>query len=173
MTLAGHKPEEELELLRDYLEWDPRKTWFVDHDLHSTVRQALDRTRERWPGVNTENRGLLGVLGEIPALGFINLDFMGYSTSSNVLPCLELAAQKLLKGGVLGLTWFRGREASHHTSFRAVLTATTDHKNLNDRRWAGTLRVIHKKTRGVLELAEAVEYQNHHSPMSLTVFIKR
>lgn len=173
ITLAGPKPLEELELLRGYLKWPGDRTWFIDNDCSPEIRKALHDVNIEWPEAHTENRDLQKVLRSLPVIGFANLDFMGFLTENNVLPCVKLTASRLITGGVLGLTWFRGRETSHHASFQTILKYSEGHEVLNDRRWIGSTRVIDKVTRGSLRLIEALEYHNNRSPMSLMVFQKK
>lgn len=173
LTLAGPEPLEELELLRGYLKWPGDRTWFIDNKQSPEIRRALRSIKATWPEAHAENKDLKKVLPNLPVIGFANLDFMGFLTDDNVLPCVKLTARRLVSGGVLGFTWFRGREAPYHTSFQKVLRHSGGYKDLNDKRWTGTVRVIKKATGGSLELLEALEYHNNMSPMSLMVFRKK
>jgi hypothetical protein len=78
----------------------------------------------------------------------------------------------MISGGVLGFTWYRGRELKAHKSIRRTWRAGRGFRG-NDRRWAGVLRLIDQLTAGSLHLIHAVEYHNTCSPMSMIVFRKR
>lgn len=176
VTLAGTEPRSEITLLRDYLQWDASRTWFVDHDVDNPhVRHAIKAIRFLWHGVNAKFCTLQTLLPKLDMIGFANLDFMGHLTESNVLPCLRETSQRLLPGGIIGLTWERGREqlgVAKHSGARAVREGSKPNRSLNSKRWAGVLKIVQEETEGRLSFVAGLEYQNNHSPMSVTVFRK-
>lgn len=174
VTLAGPTPEEELDLLRNYLRWEGEQTWFVDNSTKPEVKKGLNKVQKMWPEARTDSRNLRNVLKDLPVIGFANLDFMGYMTESNLLPCLASTAQRMVSGAIMGLTWYRGREnLGCHVSARRVFHEGRDHEDIADRRWAGTLRIVDQTTKGCLKILKAVEYHNGQSPMSMVVYEKR
>jgi hypothetical protein len=77
-------------------------------------------------------------------------------------------------GGVMGITWFRGREVdSPERSAWDVFEAARDIDDLEMRRWIGVQRLIFKWARTAkarLTWVGGLNYQHRHSPMSVTVF---
>jgi hypothetical protein len=172
VTLAGQEPEEELYLLRDYLGWRGDQTWFVDRSKESEVVGALERVRAMWPEAWTVNEDLRRALERIPVIGFANLDFMGFLTEET-LQCLRGTVERMVRGAILGFTWYRGRENfAYHRSAMRVFAAGADQDSLGDKRWAGTIRVINEETNRRLVLLDALEYRNNVSPMAMLVFEK-
>lgn len=172
ITLAGATPESEIELLRDYLKWPAQHTWFIDNSRRKEVITALRRIKLSWPGANTYPGDLKSLVKDLPLIGFANLDFMGHLNSFNVLPCLELIIPRLAPNSILGLTWERGRELTHRpdsSSMRTLLEGS-QYSDINDQRWAGVVKIVNKIAKGKLIVVGGVEYQNNHSPMSITVF---
>ena len=174
ITLAGTDPDSEISLLRDYLKWPANRTWFVDNSERIEVITALQHIKHSWPESRVYPGSLQNLLLEPFQIGFVNLDFMGHLNSFNVLPCLKLVIPNMLPGAILGLTWERGREMTHlpDSSGMRTLKAGARYKNINDQRWAGVLKIVDKISNGQLEVLGGVEYQNHHSPMSVSVFRK-
>lgn len=175
VTLAGATPESEVELLRDYLKWPALHTWFVDNSNRKEVLSALRRVKRLWPKVNIYPGDLRDLTARLPAIGFANLDFMGHLNSFNVLPCLKLVIPLLTPDAILGLTWERGRELTHRpdSSGMRTLREGSQYSDINDRRWAGVMKIVNNIAKGKLTVVGGVEYQNNHSPMSITVFKKR
>lgn len=177
ITLAGTDPRAEITLLRDYLQWDPKRTWFVDFDKDNReVFSAIKSIQLLWRGVNTRLLDLLDVLPLIGMIGFANLDFMGHLNSYNVLPCLREVNKRMLRGAIVGLTWERGREqlnVKNHSGTRAIKLGSRKGRSLNDRRWAGVLKIVDEASDGSLEFVGGLEYQSNHSPMSVSVFRKK
>ncbi len=173
ITLAGPEPEAEVELLRDYLQWPVEKVWFVDFDKDNrAVQRSIKAVRVLWRGVNARLCNLLDIMDEVTMIGFANLDFMGHLNSYNVLPCLRAVNERLLPGGVVGITWERGRELldiPHHPGTRAIRLGRG--QTLDDRRWTGVLKIV-KEVASDLEFVGGLEYQSRHSPMSVSVFRK-
>ena len=178
ITLAGTEPFAEVALMRDYLKWDASKTWFVDwaKDTQSrpAVLAALDGIQKSWPEANVRRADINKVVPLLPMIGFANLDFMGFMGRDSMQPCIRDVIARLATGGVLGVTWFRGREFDEPwRSAWDVHQAARDIEDLNERRWVGVLRMVEgwAKEHGVkLKLEGALEYQHRHSPMSVTVW---
>lgn len=177
VTLTGPEPEAELWLLRKYLRWPGERVHFVDwaRDVQTRPRvlAALDYVKKTWPQADVVRGDINAVIEGVPLIGFANLDFMGFDRAS-VMPCVKKTITKLPPGGVMGLTWFRGREIDAiHRSAWDILEAARDVPDPNDRRWAGVLRLIRRWAReaGVaLELVGALEYQHNHATMAVTVW---
>ena len=178
VTLAGTEPFAEVELIRDYLRWPATRSWFVDWakntDTRSEVLDALRGIKHRWPEANVVHGNIIEVIEDLPSVGFANLDFMGFMDRRSMQPAVRAVISKLVRGGVMGLTWFRGRDIDEPwRSASDVHAAARDVADLNDRRWVGVLRMVDgwAKEAGVhLELVGAMEYQHHHSPMSVAVW---
>lgn len=169
IALAGSQPAEELRLLRDYLRWPAQRVWFVDKDRSLATRQALSYIRREWPQAHVWNNSLRAVLPNLDSIGFAYLDFMGHLNASNCMPCLWETAKLMRPGGILGLTWERGRE-NGGTSSRRIFSEAKKGRTLQERRWEGVLKVVDQITTKRLRLISAYEYQNNHSPMSLNVY---
>lgn len=172
VTLAGTAPDSEITLLRDYLKWPAHRTWFVDNSEDISVVSALRKIKRAWPEAGVYPGELQHLLSKPFPIGFANLDFMGHLNSFNVLPCLRLVIENLIPGAVLGLTWERGREMRCYANSAGTrtLAAGSHYADLNDQRWAGVLSIVNGIAKGKLEVIGGVEYQNNHSPMSVTVF---
>lgn len=177
ITLAGTEPQAEVDLMRDYLKWPGAKTWFVDWaknpETRTQVLAALTAIKTAWPEANVVRGDINEVLAEIPLVGFANLDFMGFDRRS-VMPCIKTTITRLAPGGVMAVTWFRGREVdAPHRSAWDVLEAARDVPTAADRRWAGVLRLVERwgrEARCGLELVGALEYQHKNAPMSVTAW---
>lgn len=177
VTLAGTEPSAEVDLMRDYLRWPGTKAWFVDwaRDTSSRARvlHALTEIKRRWPEAHVVRGDLNDVMGEIPLIGFANLDFMGFDRKS-VMPCIKKTIGRLVPGGVMAVTWYRGRETdAPHRSAWDVLEAARDVLSAADRRWAGVLRLVARWGNEAgcdLELVGALEYQHKNAPMSVTAW---
>jgi len=151
--------------MKDYLRWPGKRVHFVDwaRDAISKDRilEALHRIKKKWPEANTIHADINTVVDMLPTIGFANLDFMGFSRDS-VMPCVKRVLRKLVPGGVMALTWFRGREVdSPERSAWDIFEAARDLKTINDRRWAGILRLVERwgRERGTnLNLLGAIEY---------------
>lgn len=177
ITLAGTEPYAEVELMRSYLGWSGTKTWFVDwaRDVQTRPRvlAALNEIKRQWPTANVVRGDINIVMDEIPLVGFANLDFMGFDRDS-VMLCVRKTIPRLAPGGIMGVTWYRGREVDEPCrSAWDVLEAARDIPSANDRRWAGVLRLVQRWSReqGVkLELVGALEYQHKNAPMSVTAW---
>lgn len=172
ITLAGPTPGSELHLLKNYLRWPADRVMFIDHSEDPRIVTALHDIKRDWPEAKVYLGDLQNLLVESRPIGFANLDFMGHLNHHNVIPCLKLVVPQLLKGAVLGLTWERGREVRSlsRNSGARVLAAGSHYKDINDQRWAGVLSIVNDIADGALKLLGGVEYQNHHSPMAVTVF---
>lgn len=176
ITLAGTEPQAEVDLMRDYLKWSGSKAWFVDWAKNTETRPrvltALAAIKAAWPQANVVRGDINEVLQEIPLVGFANLDFMGFDRSS-VMPCIKKTIARLAPGGVMAVTWYRGREVdAPHRSAWDVFEAARDVQGAA-RRWAGVLRLVEqwsRETGHVLELVGALEYQHKHAPMSVTAW---
>lgn len=173
VTLAGTEPEPEIALMRDYLKWPAHRTWFVDNSLRPEVVRALNRVIKIWPEANTKRANLLNIVPKLGALGFANLDFMGTPLHQETIDCFKLVAPRMLSGGILGFTWMRGREdlSGKRTSSELLWELGKGHKG-NARRWAGVLKFIDIVSNKTLELVDAYNYLNNHSPMSVAIFRK-
>lgn len=181
VALAGWQPEAEVALMRWYLGWPGSKTWFVDwardRDTRPRVLAALDRIRRAWPTANVVRGDINKVMDEIPLVGFANLDFMSYMDRESAQPCLRAIIDRLAIGGVVGYTWYRGREVdAPHRSAWDVLEAARDIPDKKAQRWAGVTRLIHRWGREAgakLEICGALEYQHAHSPMAVIAFRRK
>lgn len=183
IALAGTEPLAEVELLRDYLAWPGSRTWIVDWAKNQETRQAvmaaLAQASAAWPAANVCRVDLGELLPTLPGIGFANLDFMGQMDRKNMQPCIRSAIARMLPGGVLAVTWFRGRErrVENHSSwdvFEAAKRATPAMlASMNDERWVGVQRLVDEwaaESGVTLALVGALEYQHRHSPMSVTVW---
>jgi hypothetical protein len=98
---------------------------------------------------------------------------MGFSRES-VMPCVKKTIQRLAPGGVMSLTWFRGREVdSPERSAWDVMEAARDIEDISFRRWVGVQRLIFQWASDLkvpLTWTGGLDYQHHHSPMSVTIF---
>jgi hypothetical protein len=182
VALSGPTPKAELTLMRDYLKWPGERVHFVDWAQDTSTRpqilDALENIKKEWPEVNTARADINKVVEGLPVIGFANLDFMGFSRSS-VRPCVRRVLRRLAIGGVMALTWFRGREkdSPKHSAWE-VFEAARDVDDIEDRRWAGVLRLVEQWGReyGVhLELRGAIDYGhfptgNHGGAMSVAVW---
>lgn len=178
ITLAGTEPFAEVSLLRDYLQWPAAKTWFVDwakqQDNREEVLEALALIKRNWPAANVIKDDINNVVAGLSAIGFANLDFMGLMERKYMQPCIQAVIARLVPGGTLGLTWFRGREidAPYHSGWD-VHEAARDVQDIGERRWVGVVRMVEgwASQSGVrLSAVGGLEYQHRHSPMSVTVW---
>jgi hypothetical protein len=111
VVLAG--PEAmEVELLRDYLQLPPERVLFVDRDV-----EGLREAKRRWPRVPVFHGDLEDALAAVPKIAFLHLDFMG-KYDRNVYRSVRAARGKILFGGVVAYTFFKGREQLQHWGFR-------------------------------------------------------
>lgn len=177
ITLAGTEPAAEVDLMRDYLRWPAARTWFVDWardpETRPRVLAALSAIKSAWPGANVMRDDINRVLARVPLVGFANLDFMGFDRNS-AMPCVRKTIDLLAPGGVMAVTWYRGREMdAPHRSAWDVLQVARDVEEPRARRWAGVLRLVDGWARDAgrkLELVGALEYQHKHAPMSVTAW---
>lgn len=175
ITLAGHSPETEVCLLRSYLRWPAKRVLFIDRSKDPRIIQALRNVKSNWPEVDVRSGDLLDFLEEHPRIGFANLDFMGHLNLDNVVPCLKAIGPLMVSGGILGLTWERGRElrGKPRSPGALILSLGSEQRALNDQRWSGVIKAVNLLTDSKLEFIGGVEYQNNHSPMSVTVLRKK
>ncbi len=174
VTLAGTEPEPEIALMRDYLKWPAHRSWFVDNSLRPEVVRALNRVIRTWPDTNVVRANLKNVIPKLPAIGFANLDFMGAPLQAETVACFDQVALRMLRGGILGFTWMRGREnlgPKPRPSSQLQWELGKGFRG-NERRWAGVLKFVELVTDGTLELIDRYEYQNNHSPMAVAIFRK-
>jgi len=171
--------------MRDYLRWPGSRVHFVDwaHDVLNRTRilAALDDVKRCWPEANVVHGDVNHVVEKLPVIGFANLDFMGFSRES-VMPCVQRVLDRLVEGGVMALTWFRGREVdSPERSSWDIFEAARDIPRIDDRRWAGVLRLVEGwavERRVSLELLGAIEYLHFprggiNGAMSVAVWQRR
>jgi len=172
VTLAGTDPISEVRLLRDYVKWPGHRTWFVDNDITNVlVQNALKKIKEEWPQANTELKDLRSIIPKLEAIGFANLDFMGWPLQSDNWECFTQVAKSLLPGAILGFTWLRGREnLKKHASARLLWRLGKGYEG-DERRWVGFQRAAEKVDR-TLKLIGRYQYFSNHSPMSIAVFRK-
>lgn len=176
VALAGTEVTEAL-LARDYLRWPGEKAHFVDWARDTQTRPrvlaTLAEIKRQWPAADVVRGDVNHVLDEIPLVGFANLDFMGF-TRESVMACVRKTIPRLAPGGIMAVTWYRGREIdAPHRSAWDVLEAARDVPAPNDRRWAGVLRLVRRWCKEAdvgLELVGALEYQHKNAPMSVTVW---
>jgi hypothetical protein len=169
VALAGVAPEAEVGLMRDYLRWPGERAHFVDWAKDTLARTqvvaALERVKLDWPEADVVQGDVNEVVDTLPIIGFANLDFMGFSRDS-VMPCVRRVLRRLAPGGIMALTWFRGRDRDiPERSAWDVFEAARDVDNLEERRWAGVLRLVERWSteRGIqLDLRGAIEYL--HTP---------
>lgn len=172
VTLAGPEPIAELKLLRDYVRWPGHRTWFVDKDVNNPkVVRALRQIKKEWPEAHAEGRDLRKLLPALGAIGFANLDFMGWPLQRDNWDCFEQVAQMLLPGAVVGFTWLRGREQLNTQKSARLLWKLGKGYRGNERRWAGFLNAVEQVDRK-LRLLDRWQYLSNHSPMSVAVFRK-
>lgn len=174
VTLAGTEPEPEVALMRDYLKWPAHRAWFVDNSLRPEVVEALNRITRKWPTANILRANIKNVIPKMDAIGFANLDFMGAPLQEETIACFDQVAPRMLRGGILGFTWMRGRENLGPTATRSSKLLWELGKGFkgNERRWAGVLNFIDTVSDGTLKLIDQYEYQNNHSPMAVAIFRK-
>lgn len=159
--------------MREFLHWDPSRCWFVDWCKDVRTITALDSIRKAWPAVNVVNDDVRRVIANVPHIGFANLDFMGGVNYENVRPALYETAPKLAASGILGLTWFRGREWVKNHSAMNVLANGINGKTLNEQRWLGVKNVVEglaAKTKTKLKFISGIEYQHKCSAMSVAIW---
>lgn len=175
VTLAGTEPEPEIALMRDYLKWPAHRTWFVDNSLRPEVVRALNRVIKIWPEANVERINILNIVPKLGALGFVNLDFMGAPLHGETIACFNQVVPRMLRGGILGFTWMRGREDLNSVrkkpSSSLLWELGKGHKG-NARRWAGVLKFVEVVSHKTLDLIDTYEYLNNHSPMAVAIFRK-
>lgn len=135
VVLAGPQAME-LTYLRDYLQWDPKKTWFVDTDA-----TGLGLVQSMWPKARTYNGYLHEALKEIGPVGFLNLDFMGLF-NKYVEKSLHAARGKILSNAVVSYTFYRCREHPTHHSYHRILDSARDVLSPSDLRDKGIVRWV-------------------------------
>lgn len=174
VTLAGTEPEPEVALMRNYLKWPAHRAWFVDNSLRPEVVEALNRIIQTWPEANVVRANIKNVVPKLEAIGFANLDFMGAPLQEETLFCFNEVAERMLRGGILGFTWLRGREnlGSNPRHSSELLWKLGKGYRGNERRWAGVLKAVEEISDGTLELIDRYEYLNNHSPMAVAIFRK-
>jgi hypothetical protein len=180
VTLSGTSPLAEVLLMRDYLQWPGERTYFIDWAKDAgakpLVLAGFKAIRREWPGANVEHGDINDVVTRLPMIGFANLDFMGFDRTS-VMPCVQKTIEHLARGGVISLTWFRGREVDEpNRSAWDVFEAARDVEDLDSRRRVGIQRLIHRWARAVnvtLEWMGGLDYQHKHSPMSVMVWRRK
>lgn len=172
VTLAGTDPDHEVLLLRDYLRWPAKKTWFVDNSKSPVVVAALKRIKFLWPGVNISQDDIREVIPELGSIGFMNLDLMGFPLSDVSATCIDLLSRTMLPSAIFGLTWIKGREImTLHKSAQRLWKMGKGFQG-NNRRWVGLERSVSEISSGSLKLTNRWEYFNNHSPMCVGVFAK-
>lgn len=171
VTLAGTSPENEIVLMRDYLRWPARKTWFVDKSKTPEITKSLKKIKGLWPEVNVSNEDIRNVIPKLGQIGFINLDLMGFPLSDTSVSCIKSLSKVLLPGAIFGLTWIRGRERLLHKSTRMLWRLGEGHHG-NDRRWVGLEKAVSMLSEESLRLTDRWQYFNNHSPMCVAVFRK-
>lgn len=177
IALAGTEPFAEVSLLRDYLKWTGSRVHFVDwaKDTRSRpqVLAALAQIKNHWPAANVVREDVNNVVARLPIIGLAVLDFMGFDRNS-VMPCIQKTIERLSLGGIMAVTWFRGREVDEPCrSAWDVFEAARDIKDLDDRRRIGIQRLVNQWARALnvdLECLGEVDYQHKHSPMTVTVW---
>jgi hypothetical protein len=180
VTLSGTSPLPEVLLMRDFLRWPGERVYFVDwaKDTHAKplVLAGFKAIKKEWPIANIEHCDINNVVARLPMIGFANLDFMGFDRTS-VMPCVQKTVEHLARGGVMSLTWFRGREVDEPCrSAWDVFEAARDVKDLDTRRRVGVQRLVDRWARAVnvtLEWLGGLDYQHKHSPMSVMVWRRK
>lgn len=180
IALAGTEPFAEVALMRDYLKWPGDRVHFVDwaKDTKSRpyVLAALTKIKQHWPIANVVREDVNNVIDRLPIVGLAVLDFMGFDRGS-VMPCIQKTIERLARGGIMAVTWFRGREVDEPCrSAWDVFEAARDIENLDDRRRIGIQRLVARWARTsnmVLECLGEVDYQHKHSPMTVTVWRRK
>lgn len=175
ITLLGTEAEIVVHLMRDKLNWPAGRCWLVDWaktaDNREQVLKALMIARNLWPTANVKRENILETLESIPTIGFADLDFMGRMRPKDMQPAIQMCVDRLLVGGVLSVTWFRGRESQEEQrALRARGFAAADLKEL---RWAEVERMVQgwaSECGIVLESAMMLEYYHRRSPMSVTAW---
>lgn len=154
----------EIQLLRDYLRWPKNRVIVVDLE-----EEGLIRARHLWPGVETHKGPVHRILRELPTVGFLNLDLMGYLTTQTEVS-FYAAAGNIMPNGIVSFTFYRGREHPTHKTFPRLLESGShvlEDDQLTDTnlvRWVGTAYRI----QAILELRSTriVMTEDYRSPKS-------
>ena len=184
VTLAGAEPEAEAALLLDYLHWQPNHTWFVDWAKEMSTRQdvidGLTRLRTKYPKAHAIQDNVVKVIQALPVIGFANLDFMGQPTRTYVQPALRETCKRLATGGIVGLTFYRGREScrQQHGAYDVWQAAGADPAQAvsirsDDTRWLGVCNLVAGIARSVgcnLKFVRGLQYQHRYSPMAMAIW---
>ena len=180
VTLSGISPLPEIMLMRDFLKWPSDRVYFVDwaKDVRSRpqVLAGLETVRREWPKAHAIRGDINNVVEQRTMIGFANLDVRGFDRAS-VMPCVRRTIARLARGGVMSLTWYRGREVdAPERSVWDVFEAARDVVDLNERRRAGIQRLVEQWAHDVkvsLEWLNGLDYQHQHSPMSVMIWRRR
>jgi hypothetical protein len=180
VTLAGISPLPEVMLMRDFLKWPGDRVYFVDwaKDVRSRplVLAGFNTIRREWPHAHVVHDDINNVVERRTMIGFANLDFMGFDRAS-VMPCVRRTIARLARGGIMSLTWFRGREVDEpRRSAWDVFEAARDIVDLDERRRVGIQRLVDqwaREARVSLEWINGLDYQHQHSPMSVMIWRRR
>lgn len=172
VTLAG-KMASEVPLLRDYLRWDPRLSLFVDIDGF-----GIGMVKASWPDALVHHGLMQSALEQVPAIGFLNLDFMGRFNDDVEASC-RAAFGKLLPNAVVSYTFLRCREGQFHKTFKKLKTSAKEvlsksqQRNLNLVRWVGSAALL-QETLGLRDPQPLIisSYQSS-SPMGVIALQNR
>lgn len=180
VTLTGTMPLPEARLMRDFLRWPSDRVYFVDWAKDKNARPLIlagfRDIKRMWPAAHVEHRDINDVVEQLPMIGFANLDFMGFDRRS-VMPCIRKVIGRLARGGVMSLTWFRGREVDEPCrSAWDVFEVARDIDDIDDRRHVGVQRLVNRWACALnvtLEWVGGLDYQHKHSPMSVMVWRRK
>jgi hypothetical protein len=175
ITLLGTEAETVVHLMREKLNWPASRCWMVDWAKASRNREevlkALMIARNLWPTANVKRENILETLVSIPTIGFADLDFMGRMRPKDMQPAIQMCVDRVLVGGVISVTWYRGRESEEEKQALRARGFTT--AELGELRWADVERMVQGwagETGIVLKPVMALEYQHGRSPMSVSAW---
>ena len=169
LTLAGPDAAE-VPYLKNLIRACPTKTWFVD-----IREEGLQKARRLWSGVQTFHGPIEHILlsDAIPCVRFAHLDFMGLYTLT-VARSVKALGPKLVDGGIVAITFMRGREnspnnlrARHLAACIGLPGSTQDAREIQ--RWTGTFMALQEDLNRDLVLLDGVAYRHHQSAMGALI----
>lgn len=102
VMLSGPTPQDELAEVRRS-GWDFEQLLVVD----KVAYPALWKVPQLAPGARVAHSDVAEAMSVLPAVSWFNGDFCGFSRAS--LRAVRVAAERLLPGGFIALTWARAR----------------------------------------------------------------
>lgn len=167
IVLAGDDAME-VELLRDYLDWDPKKVVFADTNI-----VGLRTVKRLWPEAGIHHGLVREVIERVDRISFLHLDFMGHF-NEEVERTLVAARGKLPPKSVVAYTFYRSREHPSHRSLERVRSAarqilsTSQCRDMNLVRWVGHAVALQDRL-GLpnVSVLAAQPYSSSGSPMGV------